>query len=243
MITNLTSYAKINEYGFIQTPYRRVLADGSVLEEAVYLSADEEADYVIAQANEVVDGRLVNEQVVARFRGETILAKRERVELADVSPKQIISVATACIPFLENDDASRALMGANMQRQAVPLIQPLHHMLVQVSNTVLQRTPVVVWYVKAMVLLNMLNVRHVIVAEDDGNRREYKIRKFARSNAGTSINQIPLVRKGERVEKGDILVDGPSMEKGELALGQNVTIAYMSWNGYNYKMRSSCLNV
>lgn len=108
LITNLTSYARINEYGFIQTPYRRVMSDGSVLEDAVYLSADEEADYVIAQANEVVGGHLINEQVVARYRGETILAKRERVELADVSPKQIISVATACIPFLENDDASRA---------------------------------------------------------------------------------------------------------------------------------------
>ena len=235
LITNLTSYAKINEYGFIQTPYRRVLADGSVLEEAVYLSADEEADYVIAQANEVVDGRLVNEQVVARFRGETILAKRERVELADVSPKQIISVATACIPFLENDDASRALMGANMQRQAVPLIQPhapyvgtgIEYRVAKDSGSgVVCKGNGIVEYVDA---------RHVIVAEDDGNRREYKIRKFARSNAGTSINQIPLVRKGERVEKGDILVDGPSMEKGELALGQNVTIAYMSWNGYNYE--------
>ncbi len=235
LITNLTSYARINEYGFIQTPYRKVLADGSVLEEAVYLSADEEADYVIAQANEVVDGRLVNEQVVARFRGDTILAKRSQVELADVSPKQIISVATACIPFLENDDASRALMGANMQRQAVPLISPhapfvgtgIEYRVAKDSGSgVVCKGDGIVEYVDAL---------RVVVAQDDGNRREYKMRKFARSNAGTSINQRPIVKKGERVEKGDILVDGPSMENGELALGQNVTIAYMSWNGYNYE--------
>lgn len=235
LISNLTSYGKINEYGFIQTPYRKVMKDGSVLEEAIYLSADEEADYVIAQANEVVDGRLINEQVVSRFNGETILSRRERVELADVSPKQIISVATACIPFLENDDASRALMGANMQRQAVPLIQPhspyvgtgIEFRVAKDSGSgVVCKGDGVVEYVDAA---------HVIVAEDEGNRREYKIRKFHRSNAGTSINQIPIVRKGERVEKGDILVDGPSMENGELALGQNVTIAYMTWNGYNYE--------
>lgn len=235
LITNLTSYARINEYGFIQTPYRRVMPDGSVLEDAVYLSADEEADYVIAQANEVVGGHLINEQVVARYRGETILAKRERVELADVSPKQIISVATACIPFLENDDASRALMGANMQRQAVPLISPhapfvgtgIEYRVAKDSGSgVVCKGDGIVEYVDST---------RVVVAQDNGDRREYKLRKFARSNAGTSINQIPIVKKGERVEKGDILVDGPSMEKGELALGQNVTIAYMSWNGYNYE--------
>ena len=235
LISNLTSYGRINEYGFIQTPYRKVLPDGTVLEDAIYLSADEEADYIIAQANEVVDGRLVNEQVVARFKGETILAKRERVELADVSPKQIISVATACIPFLENDDASRALMGANMQRQAVPLIQPhapfvgtgIEYRVAKDSGSgVVCKGDGIVEYVDAT---------RVVVAQTDGTKREYKIRKFQRSNAGTSINQIPIVRKGERVEKGDILVDGPSMENGELALGQNVTIAYMTWNGYNYE--------
>ena len=234
LISNLTSYGKINEYGFIQTPYRLVNADGTVQEEAIYLSADEEADYVIAQANEVVEGRLVNEQVVARKGGDTIIAKREEVELADVSPKQIVSVATACVPFLENDDASRALMGANMQRQAVPLLNPhspyvgtgIEYKIAKDSGAgIVSKGDGVVEYVDS---------QRIVVAEAEGNR-EYNIRKFERSNAGTSINQRPIVKKGERVEKGDILADGPSMEKGELALGQNVTIAYMTWYGYNYE--------
>lgn len=234
LISNLTSYGKINEYGFIQTPYRKVLPDGTVLEEAVYLSADEEADYIIAQANEVIDGKLVNEQVVARQNGETILAKRETVELADVSPKQIVSVATACIPFLENDDASRALMGANMQRQAVPLIKPtspyvgtgIEHVIAKDSGSgVVAKGDGIVEYVDAT---------RVVVSEKEG-KREYKLRKFECSNAGTSINQMPIVSKGERIEKGDVIVDGPSMQNGELALGQNAVIAYMTWYGYNYE--------
>ncbi len=234
LISNLTSYGKINEYGFIQTPYRKVLEDGTVLEEAVYLSADEEADYIIAQANEVVNGKLINEQVVARQHGETILAKREQVEFADVSPKQIVSVATACIPFLENDDASRALMGANMQRQAVPLIKPtspfvgtgIEHVIAKDSGSgIVAKNDGVVEYVDAT---------KVVVSEADG-KREYKLRKFECSNAGTSINQTPIVSKGEKIEKGDVIVDGPSMQNGELALGQNATIAYMTWYGYNYE--------
>ena len=234
LISNLTTYAKINEYGFIQTPYRKVEADGTVSEEAIYLSADEEADYVIAQANEVIDGRLVNEQVVSRLNGDTILAKRESVELADVSPKQIVSVATACIPFLENDDASRALMGANMQRQAVPLVKPhspfvgtgIEHVIAKDSGAgIVAKNDGVVEYVDS---------QRIIVAEKEG-KREYRVKKFTRSNNSTSMNQIPIVRKGEKIEKGDILADGPSMENGELALGQNVTIAYMTWYGYNYE--------
>lgn len=234
LISNLTTYGRINEYGFIQTPYRIVNPDGTVQENAVYLSADEEADYIIAQSNEVIDGRLVNEQVVARQNGETILAKREQVELADVSPKQIVSVATACIPFLENDDASRALMGANMQRQAVPLINPhspfvgtgVEHVIAKDSGSgIVAKEDGIVEYVDAT---------KVVVAEKDG-KREYKLRKFECSNAGTSINQRPIVTKGERIEKGDVIVDGPSMENGELALGQNALIAYMTWYGYNYE--------
>ena len=235
LINYLTSYGKINEYGFIQTPYRKVLADGTVLEEAVYLSADEEQDYIIAQANEVVDNKLINEKVVARYRGETILTGRERVELADVSPKQIISIAAACIPFLENDDASRALMGANMQRQAVPLLRPhapfvgtgMEYRVAKDSGScIVCREDGIVEYVDAS---------RIVVAEESGQKREYRLRKFQQSNAGTCINQIAIVHKGERVEKGDVLADGPSMENGELALGQNVTIAYMTWNGYNYE--------
>ena len=235
LISNLTSYAKINEYGFIQTPYRIVNKDGTVQEKAVYLSADEESDYLIAQANEVRDGRLINEHVVVRKGGETIIANREDVELADVSPKQIVSVATACIPFLENDDASRALMGANMQRQAVPLLQPhspyvgtgIEHKIAKDSGVgIVAKENGTVTYVDSL---------RIVVTNEEGNERTYQLRKFARSNASTCINQRPIVEVGEKIEKGDILADGPSMENGELALGQNVTIAYMTWYGYNYE--------
>lgn len=234
LISNMTTYGKINEYGFIQTPYRIVSPDGTVQEEAIYLSADEEADYIIAQANEVVDGRLINEQVVARQNGDTIIARREDVELADVSPKQIVSVATACIPFLENDDASRALMGANMQRQAVPLLQPHSPFVGTGIEYKIAKDSGVGIVAKGDGVVEYVDSQRIVVAEAEG-KREYRVRKFQRSNAGTSINQRPIVSKGERVEKGDILADGPSMENGELALGQNVTIAYMTWYGYNYE--------
>ena len=234
LISNLTSYGKINEYGFIQTPYRLVNPDGSVQEEAIYLSADEEADYVIAQANEVVGGRLINDQVVARKGGDTIIARREEVELADVSPKQIVSVATACVPFLENDDASRALMGANMQRQAVPLLNPHSPYVGTGIEYKIAKDSGAGIVAKADGVVEYVDSQRIVVSEAEGNR-EYNIRKFERSNAGTSINQRPIVKKGEKIEKGDILADGPSMEKGELALGQNVTIAYMTWYGYNYE--------
>ena len=235
LISNLTTYAKINEYGFIQTPYRIVNKDGTVQEETIYLSADEEADYVIAQANEVRDGRLINERVVARKAGDTIIAAREEVELADVSPKQIVSVATACVPFLENDDASRALMGANMQRQAVPLLVPhspyvgtgIEYKIAKDSGVgIIAKESGTVVYVDSL---------RIVVENEEGQERTYQLRKFVRSNASTCINQRPIVETGEKVEKGDILADGPSMQNGELALGQNVTIAYMTWYGYNYE--------
>ena len=234
LISYLTSYAKVNEYGFIQTPYRKVLADGTVTEDYIYLSADEEADYLIAQANEVVDGRLINEQVVARKAGETILAPREEVELADVSPKQIVSVAAACIPFLENDDASRALMGANMQRQAVPLLNPhspfvgtgIESRIAKDSGSgVVSKHTGKVTYVDAM---------QIVIADEEGEHT-YDLEKFTRSNASTCINHRPIVSKGEMVKAGDVIADGPSMDNGELALGQNVTIAFMTWHGYNYE--------
>ena len=235
LISNLTTYAKINEYGFIQTPYRIVNKDGTVSEEAIYLSADEEADYIIAQANEVRNGRLEKEMVVARKNGDTINAPRESVELADVSPKQIVSVATACVPFLENDDASRALMGANMQRQAVPLLNPhspyvgtgIEYKIAKDSGVgIVSKQDGIVDYVDSL---------RIIVKDYNGEKHTYQLRKFGRSNASTCINQKPIVKVGEAVEKGDILADGPSMQNGELALGQNVTIAYMTWYGYNYE--------
>ena len=234
LISYLTTYARVNEYGFIQTPYRKVDENGDVSEDYIYLSADEEADYIIAQANEVQDGKLVNNQVVARKAGETILAEKAEVELADVSPKQIVSVAAACIPFLENDDASRALMGANMQRQAVPLLQP-HSPFVGTGveariakdsgSGIVSRHSGVVTYVDS---------QRIVITDAEGEH-EYELDKFRRSNAGTCINHRPIVSKGETVKAGEVIADGPSMDNGELALGQNVTIAFMTWHGYNYE--------
>ncbi len=234
LISNLTTYAKVNEYGFIQTPYRIVGEDYSVTDEVVYLSADEEKDYVIAQANEVIDGKLVNQEVVARDKWETVFVDRSQVQLADISPKQIVSVATACIPFLENDDASRALMGANMQRQAIPLLRTaapyvgtgIEHRIAKDSGSgITAFKDGVVSYVDST---------KIIVDEADGSHT-YNLSKFTRSNQGTCVNQNAIVSVGEKVGAGDILADGPAMENGELALGQNVTIAFMTWYGYNYE--------
>jgi DNA-directed RNA polymerase subunit beta len=234
LISNLTTYGKVNEYGFIQTPYRIVNEGGIVTEDYIYLSSDDELDYVIAQANEVVDHKLVNEQVVVRYKGENILEKRENVELADVSPKQIVSVATAAIPFLENDDASRALMGANMQRQAIPLLRPnspyvgtgIEYRIAKDSGSaIIAANDGMVTYVDGT---------KIVVSEKD-KEKIYTLQKFRRSNQGTSVNQHPLVKKGEAIYAGDVLADGPAMQNGELALGQNVTIAFMTWYGYNYE--------
>ncbi|MFV0255554.1 MAG: DNA-directed RNA polymerase subunit beta [Erysipelotrichaceae bacterium] len=233
LISNLTTYARINEYGFIQTPYRVVSKDFSVTDDVIYLTADQEKDYIIAQANEVVGGKLINDQVVARESGDTVFVKREDVQLADVSPKQIVSVATACIPFLENDDASRALMGANMQRQAIPLLKPqspyvgtgIEYRLAQDSGSGLTAD--------ADGIVTYVDSTKILVAEANGHV-EYKLQKFVGSNQGTCVNQKPIVSVGQKVKTGEILADGPSMEEGELALGQNVTIAFMTWHGYNY---------
>ena len=237
LINYLTSYAKVNEYGFIETPYRKVdKEDGyKVLDnEVVYLSADKEMDYVIAQANEVRDGHLTSGQCVCRYQSETVMMDRSEVELVDVSPKQIISVAAACIPFLENDDCTRALMGANMQRQAVPLIQPHspdvgtgmeYKIAHDAGSAVIAERGGVVTYVDAT----------KIVIQSEQGEDTYDLIKFRRSNTGTCINQTPIVKVGEIVQADDIIADGPSMEKGELALGQNVKIAFMTWNGYNYE--------
>ena len=234
LISYLTTYAKVNEYGFIETPYRKVV-DGKVTDEIKYMPADEENDHVIAQANEIKDGRLVGDKIIARIKGETVMVDRSQVDYADVSPRQIVSVATACVPFLENDDCTRALMGANMQRQAVPLMNPhspfvgtgMEHVIARDSGSACVATgPGVVTYVDAT---------KVVVAEDNGNEKIYELTKYRRSNASTCLNQKPIVWDGERVERGTILADGPAMENGELALGQNVTIAFMTWHGYNYE--------
>ena len=234
LISYLTSYAKVNEYGFIQTPYRKVDKKGNVSEEYIYLSADDENDYIIAQANEVVDGKLKNDMVVARKAGETVMAKREDVELADVSPKQIVSVAAACIPFLENDDASRALMGANMQRQAVPLLNPHSPYVGTGMETKIGHDSGTAVVANEDGVVTYADATTIIISAKDGEH-EYALEKFTRSNSSTCINQKPIVSTGEKVKKGDVIADGPSMEDGELALGQNVTIAFMTWHGYNYE--------
>ena len=234
LISYLTTYAKVNEYGFIQTPYRRV-ENGVVTDDIKYMSADEENDHIIAQANEIKDGKLVGDRIVARKAGETIMADRSQIDYADVSPRQIVSVATSCVPFLENDDCTRALMGANMQRQAVPLLNPHspfvgtgieHHIARDSGAACVATAPGVVSYVDA---------DKVVVTEDNGQDHVYELTKFRRSNASTCLNQHPIVFDGERVERGDILADGPAMQNGELALGQNVLIAFMTWHGYNYE--------
>ena len=235
LISYLTTYAKVNEYGFIQTPYRKVDKKGNVSEDFIYLSADDENDYIIAQANEVIDGKLINENVVARKAGETIMAKREDVELVDVSPKQIVSVAAACIPFLENDDASRALMGANMQRQAVPLLNPHSPYVGTGMETKIAHDSGTGLISKDEGTVTYADAREIIIQDKSGKNHVYKLGKFERSNAGTCINQRPIVQTGDKVKVGDVIGDGPSMEDGELALGQNVTIAFMTWHGYNYE--------
>ena len=235
LINYLTTYAKVNEYGFIQTPYRVVRDKCKVSDEIIYMSADDELDYVIAQANEVRNGILCNDQCVCRYQTETLMFPKEKVELVDVSPQQIVSIAAACIPFLENDDASRALMGANMQRQAVPLLNP-HAPLVGtgIEAHIAKDSGSGIVAAKGGVV-TFVDATQIVVDEGKGSEHTYKLQKFRRSNAGTCINQHPIVQTGEKVIAGEVIADGQSMDNGELALGQNVKIAYMTWHGYNYE--------
>ena len=238
LITSLSSYAKVNEYGFIEAPYRKVdKATGKVTDHVDYLAADEEDKYVVAQANEPLDeeGRFVNKRVTCRYRDLIKEYDSSKVDYMDVSPQQLVSIATSLIPFLENDDANRALMGSNMQRQAVPLLRPespivgtgIEYRVAHDSGVcTLAGEDGVVTYVSA----DLIRVKG-----DDGIEREYGLQKFVRSNQGTCINQKPVVKKGEVVKKGDTLADGPSTENGELALGRNILIGFMTWEGYNYE--------
>ena len=238
LISYLASYARINSYGFIEAPYRKVdKATGVVTEEVVYMTADIEDNYVVAQANEPLDseGRFARPNVNARFRNEILQTERERVDFMDVSPRMVVSVATAMIPFLENDDANRALMGSNMQRQAVPLLKPQSPIVgtgmeykaaVDSGVTVLAKCDGVVEYVSA---------DRVDVKNKDGEIISHKIIKFLRSNQGTCINQRPIVAKGETVKKGQVVADGPATNEGEISLGRNVLIGFMTWEGYNYE--------
>ena len=237
LISTLASYAKINEYGFIETPYRKV--NHCVIDEndVQYLTADEEKNFVIAQANVHTSetGEILDDQVIARHLGENIMANREEVDYIDISPKQIVSVATSCIPFLENDDATRALMGANMQRQAVPLLNPHTPFVGTGMEYQAARDSGAAVVSKHNGYVSYVDAKKVVITTDDGEEHKYRLSKFAISNAGTCINHKPIVVTGEKVVKGQVLADGPAMEQGELALGQNVLVGFMTWNGYNYE--------
>ena len=243
LINSLALYARLNEYGFLETPYRKVI-DGVATQEIHYLSAIEEGKYIIAQANAEMDdeGRLTQELVSARDNGETILASPDRIQYMDVAPSQIVSCAAALIPFLEHDDANRALMGANMQRQGVPCLRPEKPVVgtgiertvaVDSKTTVQARRGGVVDYVDANRVVIRVNDEESVAGETGVDI--YNLQKFTRSNQSTNINQRPIVVKGDHVARGDVLADGASTDMGELALGQNMLIAFMPWNGYNYE--------
>ena len=238
LINYLSSYARVDEYGFLITPYRRIdKATGVVTKEVVYMTADQEDQYVMAMATEPLDeeGRLLNKRVTCRHRDEIIEVDRERVDYMDVSPRMMISIATAMIPFLENDDANRALMGANMQRQAVPLMttqQPI------VATGIEHRCAVdsgVVVLAEGEGTVERVSADSITIRYDSGEAKDYKLIKFARSNQGTCFNQRPIVKVGERVKDGDVIADGPSTSQGEISLGKNVLVGFTTWEGYNYE--------
>ena len=241
LINSLASYARINEYGFIEAPYRKVdktdPKNPRVTDEVVYLTADEEDKYVVAQANEPLDenGYFTDSNISGRFREDTLEYPKSRIDLMDVSPKMVFSVATAMIPFLENDDANRALMGSNMQRQAVPLLiteAPVVGTGIELKAAV--DSGVCLVSEKAGVVEKSTS-KEIIIKNDDGTKSTYKLLKFARSNQGTCINQRPIVVKGDKIEAGQVIADGPSTSQGELALGKNPLIGFMTWEGYNYE--------
>ncbi len=238
LISYLASFARVNEYGFLITPYQKVdKATGCLTGEIDYLSADQEDRFIVAQATEPTDenGRLINERITCRHRDEIIEVDREQVDYIDISPRMMVSIATAMIPFLENDDANRALMGANMQRQAVPLLTteaPIvatgieHKCAVDSGVCILAEGDGVVAAVDA---------DHIVVKYDDGDVKDYSVMKFQRSNQSTALNQRPIVNAGDRVKAGDVLADGPSTAQGELSLGKNILVGFMTWEGYNYE--------
>ena len=238
LISYLATFARINEYGFIEAPYRRVdKTTHKVLDEVVYMTADMEDNYVVAQANEPLDeeGRLARPRVNARFRDEILEVERDRADFMDVSPKMVVSVATAMIPFLENDDANRALMGSNMQRQAVPLLKtesPIVGTGMEYKAAVDSGVTVVS---KHNGVVEKVSATEIVIRTDEGSLETYKILKFMRSNQGTCINQRPIVGKGERVTKGMVIADGPATSNGEISLGKNALVGFMTWEGYNYE--------
>ncbi|MCE5091207.1 DNA-directed RNA polymerase subunit beta [Staphylococcus devriesei] len=246
LINSLSSYARVNEFGFIETPYRKVDLDtNSITDQIDYLTADEEDSYVVAQANSRLDenGRFLDDEVVCRFRGNNTVMAKEKMDYMDVSPKQVVSAATACIPFLENDDSNRALMGANMQRQAVPLMNTEAPFVGTGMEHVAARDSGAAITAKHRGRVEHVESKEILVrrlVEENGTEHEgeldrYPLAKFKRSNTGTCYNQRPIVSIGDVVEYNEILADGPSMELGEMALGRNVVVGFMTWDGYNYE--------
>jgi len=242
LINSLATFARVNKYGFIESPYRRV-KDGKVTEEVIYLSATEEARHWVAQANSPLtdDGGLEEDLVVCRHAGDVHLIPPEQVDLIDVSPKQVVSVAAALIPFLENDDANRALMGSNMQRQAVPLIKAEAPLVGTGMESVVARDSGAAIAARRSGFIDQVDATRIVIRateETDPSKSGvdiYRLRKFQRSNQNTCINQRPLVRVGDRIEVGDIIADGPSTDLGDLALGKNVLVAFMPWMGFNFE--------
>ncbi|MEO3999195.1 DNA-directed RNA polymerase subunit beta [Mesorhizobium sp. CAU 1732] len=242
LINSLATFARVNKYGFIETPYRKIV-DGKVTMDVVYLSAMEEAKHYVAQANAELDkaGSFTDEFVICRHAGEVMMAPRENVDLMDVSPKQLVSVAAALIPFLENDDANRALMGSNMQRQAVPLVRAEAPFVGTGMEPIVARDSGAAIGARRGGIVDQVDATRIVIraTEDIAAGKSgvdiYRLMKFQRSNQNTCINQRPLVRMGDRVNKGDIIADGPSTDLGDLALGRNVLVAFMPWNGYNYE--------
>ncbi len=239
LISSLSTYARINEYGFIEAPYRKIDKEsGKVTDEIVYMTADVEDEYVVAQASEALteDGKFAEKKITARFKDQFLEVAPSKVDFMDVSPKQVVSVATAMIPFLENDDANRALMGSNMQRQAVPLLRTDSPIIGTGMEYKAAKDSGVVVLAKEDGTVQKVSADEIVIKQKKtGTLDKYKLIKFARSNQGTCINQKPIVSQGDKVKKGDIIADGPSTDKGEIALGRNLLIGFMTWEGYNYE--------
>ena len=235
LITSLASYARVDDYGFIMTPYRKV-ENCKLTDEIAYMTADEELDHYISQATAKVNenNELIDERVPARYRGENIIIEKEKIDYIDVSPQQVVSITTQGIPFLEHDDGKRALMGANMQRQAIPLLKPEAPIVGTGVEAIAARDSGAVVIASADGIVEYVDARKIVV-KTFGGKDTYYLNGFERSNAGTCYHQVPIVRLGDTVTKGMVIADGPGTEKGEMALGRNVTVAFMNYNGYNYE--------
>ena len=235
LITSLAGYAKINEYGFIMTPYRKV-ENAKVTDEIIYMTADEEKDYYISQATVELDdnNEIINDEVIVRINGDNVMVKKNQVDYVDVAPSQVVAITTSCIPFLEYDDANRTLMGANMQRQAVPLLVPEAPIVGTGVEWIAARDSGSTVVCKADGIVEYADAKKIVV-KTAKNKDTYYLANFERTNASTSLNHKPLVSAGDAVHRGQVIADGPSTEKGELALGKNMTVAFMTFNGYNYE--------